>query len=87
MSIAPGPDAEAAPPPESTLTHLDAAGVTLNEEQFDLPQPRTASRKEFGRLGGVRVQIGDVGGGKIDIAGALEMARHSDGRLARRVLK
>ncbi len=31
--------------------------------------------------------IGDAGGGKIDVAGALEMARHSDGRLARRVLK
>ena len=32
-------------------------------------------------------RIGDVGGGKIDIAGALEMVRHPEGRLAGRVLK
>jgi len=32
-------------------------------------------------------RIGDNGGGKIDVAGALEMIRHPDGKLARRILR
>lgn len=32
-------------------------------------------------------RIGDAGGGRIDVAGALEMARHGEGRLAGRVLR
>lgn len=32
-------------------------------------------------------RVGETGGGKIDIGGALEMIRHADGRLAKRILK